>query len=124
LNYTALGIVLLLALAILIYGVGLKKVSKKNSHQDRFASMNILLAADTYYPQVSGASYFAQRLATALSSRGHNVAVIAPSHTWRRETYTRQGCHHFNGLASLPALVYKKIPDFFFGRPCLKFVTS
>lgn len=43
--------------------------------------MKILLASDTYYPHVNGASYFTQRLAHALAERGHEVAVIAPSQT-------------------------------------------
>lgn len=41
--------------------------------------MRILLAADTYYPHVNGASYFAQRLAQSLHQKNHTVAVVAPS---------------------------------------------
>ncbi|MDY7088554.1 MAG: glycosyltransferase [Actinomycetota bacterium] len=40
--------------------------------------MRILIGADTYAPHVNGASYFAQRLAVALTAR-HEVHVVAPS---------------------------------------------
>ncbi|GAB3854860.1 hypothetical protein GCM10029963_48560 [Micromonospora andamanensis] len=40
--------------------------------------MRILIGADTYAPHVNGASYFAQRLAVALTAR-HDVHVVAPS---------------------------------------------
>ncbi|MFI5839373.1 glycosyltransferase [Catenuloplanes sp. NPDC051500] len=48
--------------------------------------MRILIGAETYAPHVNGASYFAQRLANALSTR-HDVHVVAPStgyHSFRR----------------------------------------
>ena len=41
--------------------------------------MRILIGADTYAPDVNGASYFAQRLATGLAGRGHEVHVACPS---------------------------------------------
>ena len=37
--------------------------------------MRILIGADTYAPDVNGASYFAQRLATALAI-DHEVHVV------------------------------------------------
>jgi glycosyltransferase involved in cell wall biosynthesis len=40
--------------------------------------VRILIGADTYAPHVNGASYFAQRLAVALTAR-HEVHVVAPS---------------------------------------------
>lgn len=46
---------------------------------DTISNMKILISADTYYPHVNGASYFAQRLAHYLQKRGHEIAVIAPS---------------------------------------------
>jgi glycosyltransferase involved in cell wall biosynthesis len=48
--------------------------------------MRILIGAETYAPHVNGASYFAQRLAGALSTR-HEVHVVSPStgyHSFRR----------------------------------------
>ncbi|GAA1610355.1 glycosyltransferase [Actinoplanes couchii] len=47
--------------------------------------MRILIGADTYAPHVNGASYFAQRLAVALTAR-HEVHVAAPSTTLRSHT--------------------------------------
>lgn len=45
--------------------------------------MRILIGADTYAPDVNGASYFAQRLAAGLAGRGHDVRVVCPSRTLR-----------------------------------------
>ncbi|HIT76494.1 MAG TPA: glycosyltransferase [Candidatus Avipropionibacterium avicola] len=41
--------------------------------------MRILLASDTYPPDVNGASRFTERLALGLTGRGHEVHVAAPS---------------------------------------------
>ena len=41
--------------------------------------MRILLASDTYPPDVNGAARFTERLARGLLSRGHEVHVAAPS---------------------------------------------
>jgi len=45
--------------------------------------MRILLATDTYYPDVNGAAYFTYRLASLLAQRGHNVFVVCPSRSFR-----------------------------------------
>jgi 1,2-diacylglycerol 3-alpha-glucosyltransferase len=45
--------------------------------------MKILLATDTYYPDVNGAAYFTYRLATLLAKRGHNVSVMCPSRSFK-----------------------------------------
>ncbi|SDT42113.1 glycosyltransferase [Actinoplanes derwentensis] len=47
--------------------------------------MRVLIGADTYAPHVNGASYFAQRLAVALTAR-HEVHVAAPSLGLRSHT--------------------------------------
>jgi glycosyltransferase involved in cell wall biosynthesis len=39
--------------------------------------LKILIAADTYPPDVNGAAVFGFRLATAMTKRGHNVHIIA-----------------------------------------------
>lgn len=39
--------------------------------------LKILIAADTYPPDVNGASVFCHRLATAMAKRGHEVHVVA-----------------------------------------------
>ena len=41
--------------------------------------MKILIATDTYYPDVNGAAIFTYRLATILAKRGHNIFVMCPS---------------------------------------------
>jgi 1,2-diacylglycerol 3-alpha-glucosyltransferase len=41
--------------------------------------MRILIGSDTYYPQIDGTSYFTQRLAAGLRSRGHDVHVLCPA---------------------------------------------
>ena len=39
--------------------------------------LTILIAADTYPPDINGAAVFSHRLATAMQSRGHTVHVVA-----------------------------------------------
>lgn len=75
--------------------------------------MKVLLASDTYYPHVNGASYFTQRLAHALADRGHEVAVIAPSQTTAHADDLQRNVRVF-GLRSLPAFFY---PGFRFVLP-------
>ncbi len=65
--------------------------------------MRLLIATDTYYPHINGASYFTQRLSHALQQRGHTVQVIAPSRRRAAEQYTHAGVI-VNGLPSLPVL--------------------
>lgn len=43
--------------------------------------MKILLASDTFAPDVNGAARFTERLGTALYARGHDVHAVAPSPT-------------------------------------------
>lgn len=43
--------------------------------------LKILIAADTYPPDVNGASVFCHRLATAMAKRGHEVHVVAAGGT-------------------------------------------
>jgi 1,2-diacylglycerol 3-alpha-glucosyltransferase len=45
--------------------------------------MKILIATDTYYPDVNGAAYFTYRLATLLAKRRHNVSVMCPSRSFK-----------------------------------------
>jgi glycosyltransferase involved in cell wall biosynthesis len=79
--------------------------------------MKILIAADTYYPQVNGASYFTQRLAQSLSLRGHTVAVIAPG-TTSKFAVTQQKNVTFFEVPSLP------VPFLWNFRFTLPFLTS
>jgi phosphatidylinositol alpha 1,6-mannosyltransferase len=43
------------------------------------SSLRVLIAAETYPPDVNGAARFTERLAGGLTGRGHDVHVVAPS---------------------------------------------
>lgn len=75
--------------------------------------MKVLIASDTYWPHVNGASYFTQRLAAALVERGHEVAVISPSQTFNNDTRQRHGVTLF-GVRSFPVFI---VPKFRFVLP-------
>jgi phosphatidylinositol alpha 1,6-mannosyltransferase len=51
----------------------------------------ILIGAETYPPDVNGAARFAERLATGLAGRGHEIHVIAPSPTGRASREVHDG---------------------------------
>jgi glycosyltransferase involved in cell wall biosynthesis len=53
--------------------------------------MKILIATDTYYPDVNGAAYFTYRLANTLARRGHNVSVVCPSRSFRNTVSSENG---------------------------------
>jgi 1,2-diacylglycerol 3-alpha-glucosyltransferase len=53
--------------------------------------MRILIATDTYHPDVNGAAYFTYRLATILVKRGHNVFVMCPSRSFRNTVADDEG---------------------------------
>jgi len=50
--------------------------------------IRVLIAADTFAPDVNGAAKFAERLAAGLVSRGHEVQVMAPSASRKYGTWT------------------------------------
>jgi len=68
--------------------------------------MRILIASDTYYPHVNGASYFTQRLAHYLQKAGHTVAVVAPGQKCF-STHTVEKGIPLYGIWSLPVPFYK-----------------
>ena len=68
--------------------------------------MRILLATDTYYPDVNGAAYFTYRLATMLSQRGHNVFVMCPSRSFRT-TVSNDNAVTVYGIRSIPIPIYR-----------------
>lgn len=53
--------------------------------------MNILIACDTYPPNVNGAATFTANLASGLAARGHRVGVMAPSATGKASTEEHDG---------------------------------
>ena len=63
--------------------------------------MRIIIANDNYYPNINGASYFAQRLAKGLIKAGHEVLVIAPSSCTHDEKFTLDSVNVF-GVRSIP----------------------
>ena len=55
-----------------------------DKHTDR---LRVLIGADTFPPDVNGASRFTRDLAVRLSARGHTVHVVAPASSRRHGTY-------------------------------------
>lgn len=53
--------------------------------------MKILFATDQYLPTPGGISVVIERLAHALTERGHNVSIIAPSTSWKFKKEKRDG---------------------------------
>ena len=68
--------------------------------------MRVLITTDSYYPQVNGASYFAQRLAVHLTERLHQVLVTAPSMSFHAGHFAVAGVDVY-GFRSVPVFFYK-----------------
>ena len=68
--------------------------------------MRILIATDTYYPDVNGAAYFTYRLATLLAKRGHNVFVMCPSRSFRNTVSNDKGVTLY-GIHSIAIPTYR-----------------
>lgn len=68
--------------------------------------MKILIASDTYYPHVNGASYFTQRLAQWLVQHGHEVRVVAPSPEFAQKNYAQAGVEII-GVPSFSLLIHQ-----------------
>ncbi|MFF1613273.1 glycosyltransferase family 4 protein [Amycolatopsis sp. NPDC058278] len=67
--------------------------AEENSVPKHPSGLRILIGADTFPPNINGASFFAERLARGLAARGHDVHVACPSahgpsHTEERDGYT------------------------------------
>lgn len=78
--------------------------------------MKVLIATDTYYPQVNGASYFTQRLAYNLQKHGNTVAVVCPGESF---AYTSSVINEVPtyGIRSVPILVHE---NFRFSLPLFR----
>jgi 1,2-diacylglycerol 3-alpha-glucosyltransferase len=88
--------------------------------------VKILIASDTYYPDVNGAAYFSYRLATLLAKRGHDVSVICPSQSFRNHIFMQEGVRVI-GIASLPIPFYPNIrfcPPWIARRAIRKFLSN
>jgi len=77
--------------------------------------MKILIATDSYHPTVNGAAYFAYRLATTLTKRGHNVFVMCPSRSFKNTVSNDKGVTVY-GIRSIHIPVY---PNFRFSPPLI-----
>jgi glycosyltransferase involved in cell wall biosynthesis len=67
--------------------------------------LRVLVAADTYPPDVNGAAYFTQRLATGLAARGHDVHVVCASPTGAPDVVEEDGVV-LHRVRSAPVLVH------------------
>ncbi|WP_461002121.1 glycosyltransferase [Streptomonospora sediminis] len=67
------------------------------------ARLRILIATDTYPPDVNGAAYFTYRLATGLAARGHDVHVVCASPTGEPGISIRSGVtmHYLRSVSVL-----------------------
>ena len=79
--------------------------------------MRILIATDTYYPDVNGAAYFTYRLATLLADRGHSVFVMCPSRSFRN-TVSNHKAVTLYGIRSITIPIYRnfRISPLFISR--------
>ena len=75
--------------------------------------MKILIANDTYPPDVNGAAYFTSRLAEGLAQRDHEVYVLCASTKLRSEVLIRSGVVEHR-MRSAPTPFH---PDFRFTPP-------
>jgi 1,2-diacylglycerol 3-alpha-glucosyltransferase len=82
--------------------------------------MKVLIASDTYYPHVNGASYFTQRLAQALAEAGHEVAVVSPGPEYVSTTAPRGKVTHY-GVRSFPFIF---VPRFRFVVPIISGISG
>lgn len=53
---------------------------RRSPHEGK-PRLRILLAADTFWPEINGAASFIARLAAGLAERGHDVHIAAPSYS-------------------------------------------
>lgn len=75
--------------------------------------LTILIAADTYAPQVNGAAQFGYRLAKGMTARGHDVHVLA-CRPDNGKSYTE-----FSSEATLHRLRSHSVPTHAYFRVCL-----
>ena len=54
--------------------------------------MRVLIANDSYLPQLNGAAVASHRLVQGLAGRGHQVCVVAPGTSFRDEEHPDPGC--------------------------------
>ncbi len=89
----ALAAVVALAGVRVLAGAVPQIPSKSEESPVHPTGLRVLIGADTFPPDVNGASFFAERLARGLAGRGHDVHVVCPSddgpaRSERRDGYT------------------------------------
>lgn len=80
--------------------------------------MKILFATDQYLPTPGGISVVTERLTHALSEKGHSVAIIAPSTSWkfRRETKNGITIYRMQSILVHKAKQIRFSPKFFYKK--------
>ncbi|RKR73930.1 glycosyltransferase [Frondihabitans australicus] len=58
--------------------------------RDESRRLRVLIAGDTFPPDVNGAANFTERLAVGLAGRGHDVHVVAPAATRKHGTFREE----------------------------------
>lgn len=69
--------------------LALEPITHPTAHAPRRS--RVLIATDTFMPDVNGAAYFTYRLATGLAERGNDVHVVCPSDTGPSTVDYREG---------------------------------
>ncbi|MFT4147360.1 MAG: glycosyltransferase [Micrococcaceae bacterium] len=69
-------------------------------------SSTILIAADTYYPTINGASRFIYGLAHGLAERGHDVHIVCPDTTGEGQRVEHEGNVTLHRIWSVPSMLY------------------
>ncbi|MCL4310612.1 MAG: glycosyltransferase [Actinomycetota bacterium] len=83
--------------------------------------MRILIATDTYHPDVNGAAYFTYRLAVMLKAQGNEVFVAAPSKSLKKTIVNEEGVTVY-GVPSVVIPIYRdyRIPPLFFVKKSIR----
>jgi len=71
--------------------------------------LKILIASETYPPQINGAAKFTQQLAVGLAKNGHQVRLIAPGVKFQDEIEEKDGVKIFR----MKSILVKKIHPYF-----------
>ncbi|WAJ47153.1 glycosyltransferase [Mycobacterium sp. Aquia_216] len=76
------------------------------------SALRVLIAAETYPPDVNGAARFAERLAGGLAGRGHDIHVVAPSPDGTPATTVQDADDSKVTLHHVRSRPYFRRPDF------------
>lgn len=82
--------------------------------------MRVLIATETYVPDVNGAAYFVQRLARSLVNRGHEVHVVCPAGGQERGQCCESARVHELPSRSVPRYPQLRIAQPVHARPAMR----